>query len=109
LSQSAARDPRASSLPAERTVLAWTRTSFAFLANGVLLSVKDLHGISLGSLLPAGLAIAAASCSYLIALQRQRTLGRRPGPTQISPRRPVYIVGIAMLTLIVVTAVAQLF
>ena len=39
----AARDPRANGLPAERTTLAWTRTSFAFLANGALLTLKDLH------------------------------------------------------------------
>ena len=44
--------------PAERTTLAWTRTSFAFLVNGVLLALKDIHGAGhrLGALLPAGVA-----------------------------------------------------
>ncbi|WP_366516247.1 DUF202 domain-containing protein, partial [Mycobacterium sp.] len=30
--------------PADRTALAWTRTSFAFLGNGALLMIKELHG-----------------------------------------------------------------
>ena len=31
-------------LQPERTMLAWTRTSFALLANGALLTIKNLHG-----------------------------------------------------------------
>jgi hypothetical protein len=44
----------------------------------------------------------------VIAVQRQRTLQRRPIPTRITPRRQVYVVGIAALLLIVLTMVAQL-
>ena len=100
---------RPDSLPAERTILAWTRTSFAFLVNGVLLTIKDWHGATEpAALIPAALAGAAALCSFLITLQRQRTLGRRPIPTRITARIPVYVVGIAVLVLVVVTAVAQL-
>jgi uncharacterized membrane protein YidH (DUF202 family) len=99
----------ANSLPAERTVLAWTRTSFAFLANGALLTLKDIHGAKgLAALIPAGLAGVAALCTYAIAVQRQRTLQQRPLPTRITPRRQVYIVGTAALLLIVMTMVAQL-
>ncbi|MGO9153576.1 DUF202 domain-containing protein [Mycobacterium sp.] len=96
-------------LQPERTSLAWTRTSFALLANGALLTIKNLdraHGLP--GLIPALLAATAASCTYMIALQRQRTLERRPIPARITPRRQVYIVGIAVLLLITVTAVAQL-
>ena len=101
--------PRPSSLPAERTILAWTRTSFAFLVNGVLLTLKDWHGATgPASLIPPTLAGAAALCCFLITLQRQRTLGQRPLPTRITARTSVYIVGIAVLVLIVVTAVTQL-
>jgi uncharacterized membrane protein YidH (DUF202 family) len=101
--------PRPSSLSAERTTLAWTRTSFAFLVNGVLLTIKDWHGAKgPAALIPATLAGAAALCSFLITLHRQRTLGQRPIPTRITARAPVYIVGVAVLVLIVVTAVAQL-
>jgi uncharacterized membrane protein YidH (DUF202 family) len=101
--------PPPDTLPAERTVLAWTRTSFAFLANGALLTIKDIHGArGLAALILAGLAGAAALCTYVIAVQRQRTLQRRPIPTRITPRRQVYVVGIAALLLIVLTMVAQL-
>jgi Domain of unknown function (DUF202) len=105
----AARGPRDNGLQAERTTLAWTRTSFAFLANGALLTLKDLHGYNgPAGLIPAGLAAAVALCTCLIALQRQRTLGHRPLPTRITARRAVCLVGVAVLLLIVVTAVAQL-
>ena len=101
--------PPPSSLPAERTILAWTRTSFAFLVNGVLLTIKDWHGAKgPATLIPPILAGAAALCSFLITLQRQRTLGQRPLPTRITARTSVYTVGIAVLVLIVVTAVTQL-
>jgi uncharacterized membrane protein YidH (DUF202 family) len=104
----AARNQRVHGLQAERTALAWTRTSFAFLANGALLTLKDLHGSDgLAGLIPAGLAAAVALCTYLIAVQRQRRLVHRPLPTPITPRRAVYLVGTAVLLLIVVTAVVQ--
>ncbi|OSC41887.1 DUF202 domain-containing protein [Mycobacterium decipiens] len=107
MNQSTAASDRG--LQAERTTLAWTRTAFALLVNGVLLTIKDTHGAdSPVELIPAGLAAAAASCSYVIALQRQRTLGHRPLPVRITPRRQVYIVGMAVLVLMVVTAFAQL-
>ena len=93
---------------ADRTTLAWTRTSFAFLANGALLMVKELHGpVGPTAFIPALLAAAVALGTYVIAVQRQRTLQRRPIPTRITPR-PVYVIGTATLVLIAVTAVAQL-
>jgi uncharacterized membrane protein YidH (DUF202 family) len=96
-------------LQPERTSLAWTRTSFALLANGALLTIKNLHRAQgLSGLIPALLAATAASFTYAIALQRQRTLGQRPIPARITPRRQVYLVGVAVLVLIAVTAVAEL-
>lgn len=66
-------------LQAERTTLAWTRTAFALLVNGVLLTLKDTQGADgPAGLIPAGLAGAAASCCYVIALQRQRALSEPP-------------------------------
>lgn len=94
---------------ADRTTLAWTRTSFAFLGNGALLMVKELHGaVGPTAFIPALLAGAVALATYVIALQRQRMLQRRPIPTRITPRRQVYVVGTAALVLIAVTSVAQL-
>jgi uncharacterized membrane protein YidH (DUF202 family) len=96
-------------LQAERTVLAWTRTSFAFLANGVLLAVKEIHGArGWLPLIPAFVALLAAMCTYVIAFRRQAKLQQRPLPERISPRRPVYIIGIATLLLIVMAIAAQL-
>jgi uncharacterized membrane protein YidH (DUF202 family) len=106
LSQPAARFPETQ---AERTTLAWTRTSFALLINGAMLTIKNLHSADgLAGLIPALLAAAAAACTCVIALERQRTLEHRPLPARITPRRQVYIVGIGTMVLIIVTVVAQL-
>ncbi len=93
----------------DRTTLAWTRTSFAFLGNGALLMIRNLHGPA-GPLqmVPAYLAAAVALGTYLIAVRRQRTLQQRPLPAQITPRRPVHVIGTAVLVLIAVTTVTQL-
>jgi uncharacterized membrane protein YidH (DUF202 family) len=101
--------PPASTLTAERTALAWTRTSFAFLANGALLMIRNLHNpIGPTGLIPALLAAAVALGTYVIALRRQRTLQQHPLPSQITPRRSVHTIGTAVLVLIVVTTIAQL-
>jgi len=96
--------------PEERTTLAWSRTSFAFLVNGVLLALKDVHGAGhrLGALLPAGVACLAASVTYVIALRRQHTLAQRPLPTPLTARRQVYVIGLVTLVLTVTTAIAAL-
>ncbi|BBX62073.1 hypothetical protein MSAS_12470 [Mycobacterium saskatchewanense] len=95
--------------PAVRTTLAWTRTSFAFLANGALLTVKYLHGpVGPESFIPALLAAAVALTTYVIALRRQRALQRDPLPARLTPRRQVYFIGTAVLVLTVVTTVGQL-
>ena len=101
--------PPANTLPAERTELAWTRTSFAFLANGALLMIKHVgghHGPT--AFIPAALAGAVALGTYAIALRRQRTLEQHPLPARITPRRQVHAIGAAVLVLIVVTTVAEL-
>jgi uncharacterized membrane protein YidH (DUF202 family) len=95
--------------PADRTALAWTRTSFAFLANGALLMIRNLHGpVGPLQLIPALLAAVVALGTYLIALHRQNTLQQDPMPARITPRRSVHVIGTAVLVLIVVTTVAQL-
>jgi uncharacterized membrane protein YidH (DUF202 family) len=94
---------------AERTALAWTRTSFAFLVNGALLMIRNLHGAGGPTAwVPAVLAGAVALGTYFIAVQRQRTLQQRPIPKRVTPRRQVYIIGTAVLVLIAVTTIAQL-
>jgi uncharacterized membrane protein YidH (DUF202 family) len=94
-------------LQAERTVLAWTRTSLALLANGVLLLVKDFR-LSHGPVpvVLAGFAAAIALSAYFVGVQRQRTLGLRPLPPRITPRRQVHMLGILVPVLILVIALA---
>jgi uncharacterized membrane protein YidH (DUF202 family) len=95
-------------LPAERTALAWTRTLLAVLANGALLmGVRSFHGYD-GSvrLFAGGLAGTLALITCLIGMRRQRTLAHRPLPQRITPRREVYLVGISVLVLILIAAVA---
>jgi uncharacterized membrane protein YidH (DUF202 family) len=103
------RDRSANRQAADRTTLAWTRTCFAFLANGALLMIRNLHGpLGPKGLIPAFLAAVVALGTYLIALQRQRTLQQHPMPTRITARRSVYVIGAAVLVLVIVTTVAQL-
>ena len=104
------RPGAANTLAAERTVLAWTRTSFAFLVNGALLSIKNFYGHDgLATLIPAAIAGAAAVGSYVVGVRRQRVLQQRPLPARITPRRQVYLVGTATMVLIAVTTIAQQF
>jgi uncharacterized membrane protein YidH (DUF202 family) len=94
---------------ADRTTLAWTRTSFAFLVNGALLMIRNLHGtVGPAGLIPAMLAGVVALGTTLIAGRRQRTLQQRPMPRRVTPRRQVHTIGTAVLVLIAVTMVAQL-
>lgn len=94
-------------LQAERTALAWTRTSFAVAANGALLMLRDFHSYNgLPRLVAAGLAVTFALSTYVISIRRQRTLGRRPLPRRITPRREVHLIGVSVLVLVLVSTLA---
>jgi uncharacterized membrane protein YidH (DUF202 family) len=96
-------------LQAERTTLAWTRTSLAVLANGALLLIRDLHSFAGAiGLVATGLAALLALTAYLIGVGRQRILARRPLPDRISPRREVYLVGTSVVVLILISMVSLL-
>jgi uncharacterized membrane protein YidH (DUF202 family) len=94
-------------LQAERTSLAWSRTSFAVLVNGVLLILRDPYQFT-GPLrlLPAMMAIVLAIVMYAVGRQRQRTLRQRPLPAIVTARRHVQGIGVAVFILILATAVA---
>jgi Domain of unknown function (DUF202) len=87
--------------------LAWTRTSLAVLANGALLLLRDTHR-SAGALplVAAGVAAMLALWIYLIGVRRQRLLARRPLPQRISPRREVYLAGVSIVALILISALS---
>jgi uncharacterized membrane protein YidH (DUF202 family) len=88
----------------ERTVLAWTRTSLAVLANGVLLLIRDPvmareHPQPAGVVLGAA-AVVAAAVVYLIGVRRQRALCVRPLPRSTTARRAVTVAGVMIGALI---------
>jgi uncharacterized membrane protein YidH (DUF202 family) len=84
--------------------LAWTRTSLAVLANGVLLLLRDTHSaLHFGA---AGIAAVLALSTYLIGLRRQRILARRPLPDRISPVREVYLTGVAIIALTLISTLS---
>lgn len=93
--------PGPEGLQAERTALAWSRTSLAVMVNGVLLVLKEPRGDARP--IAAGLAAMIAVTVYLVGVRRQRTLTRRPLPERVTARAQVQLVGVAVLVLIVVT------
>ncbi len=94
-------------LQAERTALAWSRTSFGVLGNGALLLLRDLHHYS-GPLrlAPAALAIVVALLTYIIGRRRQRLLRTRPAPSSLGAGREIHLIGVSVIALIIVTALA---
>ncbi|CAN5509251.1 DUF202 domain-containing protein [soil metagenome] len=96
-------------LQAQRTSLAWTRTSFAVLANGALLMVRDIahHRVGFG-LVAAVVAVVVAALTYLIGVRRQRVLARHPLPQRLTPQTEVVVVTAAVLVLISVSVGAML-
>src|SRR6185312_6093876 len=97
--------PGPQGLQAERTALAWSRTSLAVLANGVLLILKDPHHYDRPAVVAAALAGIVAVAVYVVGLRRQRILARRPLPDRVAARAEVQLLGVAVLVLIAATAV----
>jgi len=94
-------------LQAQRTSLAWTRTSFAVLLNGAVLMLHDIahHRAGFG-LLAAAVALLVALLTYGIGLRRQRLLARHPLPQPLAPRTEVVVLTVAVLVLIAVSVLA---
>lgn len=96
-------------LQAERTSLAWTRTSFSLLGNGAILMVRDIENHSAGlGLAAAVFAAALAALTYLIGRRRQRTLAKHPLPQSITPRREVCLLTVSVIALIGVSVLTLL-
>jgi uncharacterized membrane protein YidH (DUF202 family) len=94
-------------LQPERTALSWSRTSFAVLANGAVLMLRDVLEFT-GSLrlLPAAMAALVAVLTATFGVHRRRVLSRYPLPKRITARRRIHIIGFAVIGLILTTAIA---
>jgi uncharacterized membrane protein YidH (DUF202 family) len=91
-------------LQAQRTSLAWTRTSFAVLANGAILMAHDIGDHQAGfGLVAAGVAVVIAVAVYFVGMRRQRILARHPLPRRVTPTSEVHLVTVGVLILIAVS------
>jgi uncharacterized membrane protein YidH (DUF202 family) len=75
---SGATGARDAGLAAERTALAWQRTSLALAVNGGLLLVRSPLGGATGAVV-AGAAFVLAGCVAVFASRRRRSLERDAG------------------------------
>lgn len=73
---------RPAGLQAERTALAWTRTSLALAGNGFLLLLRD-HGAGVAGWTPAVLALLLVIGTALLGRRRRRQLRDLPAPTRV--------------------------
>jgi uncharacterized membrane protein YidH (DUF202 family) len=106
---SAPAGPSDAGLQAERTGLAWSRTSLAVGANAALLAVRELShvGPSLG-LVPAVMALLVALATAGYGVHRTRELRRAPLPRPLAATRAVPVLGVSVVVLAVVSAAVLL-
>jgi uncharacterized membrane protein YidH (DUF202 family) len=95
--------PSDAGLQAERTGLAWSRTSLAVGANAALLAVRELShaGPSLG-LVPAAMALIIALATAAYGVYRTRVLRHTPLPRPLAASRAVPALGVSVVVLAVV-------
>ncbi|MEJ2861066.1 DUF202 domain-containing protein [Actinomycetospora flava] len=98
--------PSDAGLQAERTGLAWSRTSLGVGANAVLLAVRELTHDSPGpSLVLAGAAAVLAVVVAVYGRFRTAQIVHSPLPSPLAATRAVPLLGIAVAVLALVTGV----
>jgi uncharacterized membrane protein YidH (DUF202 family) len=96
-------------LQAERTELAWSRTSLGVLANGVLLSVRVFGDAGPGAAAaPIALAVVVAVATVVVGRARGIALRRSPLPVPLAPTRAVPLIGWSVVALATLTGAALL-
>ncbi len=94
-------------LQAERTGLAWTRTSLGVAANAALLAVREIGHAALSvALVPATLALLIAIATAVYGRRRTARLRRSPLPVALAPRIAVPVLGTAVVALAVLSGLA---
>lgn len=98
--------PSDAGLQAERTGLAWSRTSLGVGANAVLLAVRELtHDRPGPSLVLAGAAAVLAVVVAVYGRFRTARISRAPLPSPLAADRAVPLLGIAVALLALITGV----
>lgn len=90
-------------LPAERTAMAWTRTTLAVAASGVLVLLRDLRvgdHISAGQIAFGGYALVTAALIYAVGLRRRGRLSGGAAVGRFHPGSDMTPVGVAILSLV---------
>ncbi|MDL5157705.1 DUF202 domain-containing protein [Actinomycetospora termitidis] len=99
--------PSDAGLQAERTGLAWSRTSLGAAGNGALLAIREIEHAQLTlALIPAALAVVIAVATAVYGRRRTRALRHAPLPVPLAPSRAVPLLGWSVAVLAVLSGIA---